>query len=677
MKSTEPKLLRFGRETCGDLARAESLEWLVTNGIGGYASGTVAGPRTRRYHGLLVAALEPPTARTVMVAEVHELLRSGRGETPLHASRWRDGSVIPRGFEHLEAFWLEGRTPVWRFSIGEHCLEKRIVMVPGRNVTLVLYRLVRGRAELRLEAKVLAAYRDYHKITQSGGWSMEIEERASELRVIPFEAGRVLRILGEGMTLTAAHSWYEGFLLARERDRGLDYLDDALHVATAAAELDPGGRAALIVSAEPGDYDSQAVLQQVAADEQAILERYRIHVGGVADEAGARLALAADQFLVRRAVAHEQGATIIAGYHWFTDWGRDTMIALPGLALYTGRPEVAREVLTTFARFVDRGMLPNRFPDSGAAPEYNTVDAALWYIEAVRSYVETTGDVELVRELWPVLEEIIRHHELGTRFGIVVDERDGLLRSGEAGVQLTWMDAKIGDWVVTPRIGKCVEINALWFNGLMALAGLAARLGRDPGEWQNRAEHVRVGFQRFWCAEVGYLYDVIDGPGGDDSSLRPNQVLAVALPASPLDPTRQRAVVEACADSLVTSHGLRSLAPAHADYQPSYIGDPAARDGGYHQGTVWAWLLGPFALAHHRVFGDARQARSFLEPLIDHLHTHGVGTIAEIFDGDPPHQARGCIAQAWSVAEILRAWTQLRLLEPELEGSPGPPRTHI
>lgn len=665
MTAYDPLPVRFGRETCGELERAESLEWLVTNGIGGFASGTVAGIRTRRYHGVLVAALDPPAARTVMVADVHEALRWDEQEHPLHASRWADHSVSPSGFVNIEAFWLEGSVPVWRFCVGPVCLEKRLTMARERNTTVISYRLVRAHAPVRLAVKVLAAYRGFHVVTQAGNWRMEVAPAAGGILVTAHAGARPLRVASGDMSLTPEHCWYERFLLRREQDRGLDDLDDALHVATAAVELEAGAEAALVVSADTEDVDPVSVFAEVARHERDVIVRYRARQGPRADAIGARLALAADQFIVHRTAETRdgsQGSAIIAGYHWFGDWGRDTMIALPGLALSTGRPEVARDILTTYARFVDQGMIPNRFPDAGGPPAYNTADATLWYLEAVRSYVEVTGDLALAEELWPVLHRIVGAHEQGTRYGIRADPRDLLLHAGEPGTQLTWMDARAGDRAVTPRIGKCVEINALWYSGLVALGELAEKMGREIEPWRERANRVRSAMQRFWCADIGHLFDVIDGPDGDDRddrTLRPNQLLAVSLFASALDAPQQRAVVDACARSLTTSHGLRSLAPDHPDYHPHYAGDVLSRDGAYHQGTVWAWLLGPFALAHYRVYGDARTARSFLEPLVDHLRAYGVGTIAEIFDGAPPHAPRGCIAQAWSVAEVLRAWSTL------------------
>jgi len=425
-----------------------------------------------------------------------------------------------------------------------------------------------------------------------------------------------------------------------------------------------------VLSAEPApDPDGEAAWARRARHESDTLSCWtRARPEAKTAPAWIRhLVLAADQFVVRRPLPDDpDGATVIAGYHWFGDWGRDTMIALPGLTLATGRPEVARKILTTFARFVDRGMLPNRFPDGGQAPEYNTADATLWYVEAIRAYHAATGDDGLLKDLYPMLESILAWHRDGTRYGIRQDPADGLLAAGEPGVQLTWMDAKVGDWVVTPRIGKPVEINALWYNALVAIAGFARRLRRPAEELDTQAARVATGFERFWNRHDGWCFDVLDGPDGNETALRPNQILAVSLPASALPPARRRAVVDACARHLLTSYGLRSLAPFDARYVGRYGGDQRARDGAYHQGTAWGWLLGPFALAHFNAYGDAARAREYLAPLADHLGDHGLGSIAEIFDGDAPFLPNGCIAQAWSVAETLRAWQAL--------GAPAPAR---
>jgi predicted glycogen debranching enzyme len=372
-----------------------------------------------------------------------------------------------------------------------------------------------------------------------------------------------------------------------------------------------------------------------------------------------RLVLATDLYRIARPIPEvPDGRSIIAGYPWFGDWGRDTMISLPGLCLATGRSDEARLILETFARFVDGGMLPNVFPGAGDKPEYNTVDAALWYVEAWRAYLEATGDESALRRVFPVLASIIDGYARGTRYGICVDPGDGLVRAGEPGVQLTWMDARVGDWVVTPRIGKPVEINALWYNALLALAGMAERIGIPGDANRAAAEKAKAGFARFRPPDGKGLYDVIDGPNGDDPSLRPNQIFAVSLPASPLDPEAQRSVIEACAP-LVTPYGLRSLAPDDLAYRGVITGPPYQRDGAYHQGTVWAWLLGHWALANYRVNGDPVAAQGLLAGIEPHLSDAGLGQISEIFDGDPPHTPRGCPAQAWSVACVLEAWWKL------------------
>jgi len=655
--------LAWGRETCGDLVAAESREWLCTNGVGGFASGTVAGTPTRRYHGLLVAALEPPLGRTLLAAQVHETVAYDGQNVALATSRWSGGAVAPDGYRQIESFRVDGTTPVWTYACGDALVEKRIWMEPGASTTYVRYAIVRARGPVGLALRVLVNHRDYHATTRAGDWRMDVTPVEHGVRVAAFDGARPVRLLAAGAEARPAHAWFRDFELVREAERGLDHVDDALHTVTFEAELAPGASLTLVASVEAAPaLDGEAAWRRRAAHEAGVLGRWMEARPGSPAAPGwvAQLVLAADQFIVRRPTPEDpDGLTVMAGYHWFGDWGRDTMIALPGLTLTTGRPEAARSILTTFARFVDRGMLPNRFPDAGEAPEYNTVDATLWYFEAIRAYHEATGDDGLLKDLFGVLESIVAAHRQGTRYGIRVDPADGLLASGEPGVQLTWMDARVGDWVVTPRTGKPVEVNALWYNALRAMAVFAARLGRPASEYRALADRVSAGFERFWHAPGGHCHDVIDTPAGDDATLRPNQILAVSLPESPLSLARQRAVVDAVAARLLTSYGLRSLAPGHPDYRGRNGGDQWSRDGAYHQGTVWAWLLGPFALAHYRVYRDAKAARSFLLPLADHLGDYGVGSIAEIFDGDAPFRPGGCIAQAWGVAEVLRAWHEL------------------
>jgi len=657
-------LIDFGRDICGDLNQAEAREWLVTNGLGGYASGTVAGLLTRRYHGLLVAALKPPVGRTLLIAKLDETAEYGSQAFELFTNRWHGGSVTPHGYRHLERFRLEGTVPVWTHAFADALLEKRIWMEQGANTTYVRYDLARGAGPVALRIKMLANYRDYHGSTRSNGWRMRVEDAARGLAVTAYDGAVPFYLLSDRGESEAAHDWHMGFDLAVERYRGLDDREDHLQVGTIRAAVDEGKPLTVVLSTDPN-----ASLDGVQALERR--RRHERHLAGAfakAHPAPAKQAplwveqavLAADQFIVDRPSPEDpEGRSVIAGYHWFGDWGRDTMISLPGLTLATGRPAIARQILKTFARFVDRGMLPNRFPDAGETPEYNTVDATLWYVEAIRAYHAATGDARLVRELFPVLAEIVDWHRRGTRYGIRLDHADGLLRAGEEGVQLTWMDAKVGGWVVTPRIGKPVEINALWYNALRAMTALARLAKKPAGEYEDLARRAAAGFGRYWNESLGYCYDVLDGPDGDDPSLRPNQIFAVALPESPLGSSQQKAIVDACARHLVTSHGLRSLAPHHPLYVEQYGGDQRSRDTAYHQGTVWGWLLGPFVTAHLKVYRDPVHARLFLEPMSRHLQAHGLGTMSEIFDGDPPFAPRGCIAQAWTVAEMLRAWAEL------------------
>jgi predicted glycogen debranching enzyme len=659
----------FGREVLGDLSVVSKREWLVTNGIGGFAGGTLANVLSRRYHGLLVAALQPPLGRTLLLAKLDETVEydgiypdSGR-LTPLYLNRWEDGTVEGNGHHYLNRFHLEGTTPVWTYAIANGLLEKRIWMQPGANTTYIQYHLIRATGPMGLTIKALGNYRDYHSTTIINDWSPDVEDVDHGLRITLFDGARPFYLFSDRATFSPRSDWYEDFFLAVEEFRGQrDVTEDHLYLAQLQVTLRPGERFAVVASTEAApNLDSVLAYGDRQAHEAALLARAGgLGESGTGDGAGdalRHLVLAADQFVVRRPTAADpNGQSIIAGYPWFSDWGRDTMIALPGLTLATGRPEVAASILRTYAQFVDQGMLPNRFPDAGETPEYNTVDATLWYFVALHEVVTATGDVALARELFPVLADIIDWHIRGTRYNIHMDEADALLYAGEEGVQLTWMDAKVDDWVVTPRTGKAVEINALWYNALCIMASLAEQLGEEAGRYAALAERVAAGFERFWNAPLGYCYDVLDAPAGPDGSLRPNQLLAVSLPHSPLSAERQRSIVDTCARHLLTPHGLRSLSPDDKAYIGRYAGDRRKRDGAYHQGTVWGWLIGPFVLAHRRVYGDVAAARSYLLPLLQHLNDHGVGSISEIFEGDAPFAPRGCTAQAWSVAEVLRAW---------------------
>ncbi|MEI2610693.1 MAG: amylo-alpha-1,6-glucosidase [Candidatus Promineifilaceae bacterium] len=652
-----PVTIDFGRQVVNDGAAAEKCEWLITNGIGGYASGTITGSLGRCYHGLLVAALQPPLGRTLLVSKLDETVRLGEQRFRLYSNRWSPEQVEPQGYFHLDRFHREGTTPVWTYSLADGLLEKRIWMQPGANTTYIRYDYVRGTRPLTMHLKAIVNYRDHHGRTREEDWEMDIRPVPDGLCCqVQGEENTPFYLLCRGAAATPRQVWYKDYYLPTENYRGLPDREDHLYAGLFQASLHPGQGLTMVVTTDAAaNRDGHTAYQERHTYEATLLAPLPAPSLPLAN-----LHLAADQFIVRRATRDDaEGRTVIAGYHWFSDWGRDTMIALPGLTLATGRPDVARSILRTFARFVAQGMIPNRFPDVGEIPEYNTVDATLWYVEALRAYHAATGDDDLLRELFPIVQDIITWHQKGTRYQIHQDMTDGLLYAGTPGVQLTWMDAKVDDWVVTPRIGKPVEINALWYNALRVMAAFATHLYQPADLYTQMADQVQASFARFWYDEGCYCYDVVEGAHGDDASLRPNQLLAVSLPHSPLSPGKQKQVVAACGRELLTPHGLRSLAPGHPDYQGTYGGDRYQRDGAYHQGTVWGWLIGPFVSAHYRVYGDAPLARSFLEPLLRHLNAHGVGSISEIFDGDPPFTPRGCIAQAWSVAEVLRCWTQL------------------
>jgi 4-alpha-glucanotransferase len=558
----------------------------------------------------------------------------------------------------IESFHLDYTVPVWMFAVGGRRVEARVWMEPGEDTTYLAWLLHPSAGEsdtLSLRVTLLVNNRDHHSDTWEDGFQPAVSLAGDTLRVV--DGTRfTLSLRAVRGTITPQRNWYRNFDLPIEAERGLGSTDSHLCVGYAEIELRSGAWCGIVASLRPDPSDDLlAALQRRLAHDQQVLD------AAPATDRGwiRRLILAADSFVFARPLPQvPDGQSVIAGYPWFGDWGRDTMISLPGLTLATGRPAIALRILRTFAGFVSQGMLPNVFPGAGETPEYNTADASLWFFEAWRAYFATTQDLASLRGAFPVLADMITWHLRGTRYGIGVDPADGLLRAGQPGVQLTWMDAKVGDWVVTPRIGKPVEVNALWYNALCIMSEFATRLGEaDP--YATQAATTEAGFGRFIRGDGQGLYDVIDGPTGIDASIHPNQVFAVSLPHTPLTQAVRSAVVEVCRRHLLTSYGLRSLAPGAADYHAHYGGDVRQRDGGYHQGAVWGWLLGHFALAAFRVTGDAAAAQALLEPMRDALADQGLGTIGEIFDGDAPHDPRGAPAQAWSVACTLQAWFAL------------------
>ncbi|MDQ6699427.1 MAG: amylo-alpha-1,6-glucosidase [Acidobacteriota bacterium] len=635
-------MIRFDRDVCSNLEIALQREWLETNGLGGFASSTIIGLNTRRYHGLLTAALNPPSERMVLLSKLEEVLVVDGKRHELSANQY-PGVIHPTGQHFQQAFGLDP-FPVFTWQVEDLELRKSVFLIQGENGVVVQYFLrAQGEAvrrDCRLELRPLIAFRDYHALTHENPvLDMLVNTTKGRATVRPYATLPALHFAHDAAEIECAGRWYYDFEYERERDRGLDYREDLFSPFALTFDLRERTQAVVIASLEPHAASEAGDLRQAEVARRKAL--------------GGGLAGAADQFLVKRG----DGRTVIAGYPWFEDWGRDTMISLPGLTLATGRPEIAKGILLEWSRFVNQGMLPNRFPDTGTQPEYNTVDATLWFFEAVRAVVEDTGDYAFVTDsLYDILAEIIEWHRRGTRYGIHVD-RDGLLSSGAAGVQLTWMDAKVRDWVVTPRRGKPVEIQALWYNALRIMEEFSLRANR-PGAFNEMADLAKRSFlDRFWNESAGCLYDVIDGDQRD-GSIRPNQVFAISLAHRMPDAERARGILNVVERELLTPFGLRTLAPGDPAYRGRYEGDPTKRDGAYHQGTVWPWLMGPFLSAYleaHEHGPEAcEQARTWLAPLRNYRESSGLGQLPEVFDGDAPHRPGGCIAQAWSVAEILR-----------------------
>ncbi len=653
-------IVRFGREICDDLEIALRREWLVTNGIGGYASSTITGSNTRTYHGLLVAALEPPVARTVLVGGTIETAVYDGRRYLLSVHEYGDSHFDPRGERQLESFTLDGMLPIWRYAAGDALIERRVWMARGANTTYLAFRVIRASRPVELSVTPLVSYRDFHTVASGAGWQMQVDAEKSSATDQAFAGATPMRMLADGGEFVPGGDWYWNFRLREESARGLPDHGDLYAPGAFRARLDVNQQLTLVFTAEDdADQDGERSLAAAQERQLALLDRAGVAGGSCLVQ---QLVLAADQFLVARADLHARtgasgGATsIIAGYHWFNDWGRDTMIALRGLTLATRRPDETAAILRNYAAFLKDGLLPNNFPDrADVEPAYNTADAPLWFIIGVDAYRRATGDDRAAAAFTPNLVDIIEHYLAGTRFGIGVDPADGLVHAGEAGLQVTWMDAKVDDWVVTPRIGKPVELQALWINALHIAADAVARNEPDRAKrYRASAEQARHSFlARFTNGDREHLADLVDGPSGDDWSLRPNQIFALSLPIALLDREPARKVLTAIGRALLTSYGLRSLSPKDSAYRGSCTGDRRSRDSAYHQGTAWAWLLGPYIEAIAR-FENVEQAKQLLLPLVDHLRDAGLGTISEIFDGDPPHTPRGAIAQAWSVAEILR-----------------------
>jgi predicted glycogen debranching enzyme len=598
-----------------------------------------------------------------MLVKLDETLTCPAGTFALATNRWIGGAVSPEGYKNIQSFALEGSVPLWTFACADVLLEKRIWMQSGANTTFIEYTLVSAPAPVTLIISGIADNRIFHNAGECA-WPATVTPLPDGVRIEPPAGGGLpLTLRSSAGTVAPASELYSGFYLPEEAERGLRSDDNHVHVVTFTVVLAPGATVQVLGSAETSTaFDPSALATRHTTDQALLTAWQNARIAGAPPPPDwvRQLVLAADQFVVDRTSSGQPaGKSVIAGYHWFDDWGRDTMISLPGLTLVTGRAPVAATILRTFARFVSQGMLPNRFPNIGQTPEYNTIDATLWYFQAIRAYFQATADTSILTDLFPVLSSIIDSHVQGTRYGIKVDQADGLLRGGQPGVQLTWMDAIVNGNVITPRIGKPVEINALWYSALIAMSNFAKVLGKSSTTYDLLAAKALSGFDRFWNPATNFCFDVLDGPNGNEDHLRPNQLFAISLTESPLTPARQRMVIEACSRTLLTSYGLRSLSPSDPQYRGIYQGPQTSRDAAYHQGTVWGWLIGPFIAAHLRVFQSAPDALRILEAVADHLHAAGLGTISEILDGDAPFEPKGCIAQAWSVAEYLRSFDQI------------------
>jgi predicted glycogen debranching enzyme len=660
LKKDKSQLLNF--------KEAAELEYLETNGLGGWSGSSITGAHTRRYHGLFVAAINPPTDRMVLLSKLDETIITGR-DAESDLTRYElscnvyDGDVIhPDGNRYLESF-TKDFFPEWIYNAGGMQLRKTICMIHGENTVVIRYEVLKADSEFTMELLPLMAARGYHELGHASPrmhWDVDFNNGVFHNQ--PDGVNHVY-IAVPGSSYEHTQRWFNNFKYGVEQYRGLDYTEDLFNHGIFSVQLDEGDELHIIISTEnPEGRNAKDLFKKELRRRRALLKNQP------EDETLQQLILAADQFIVKR---NEDLKTVIAGYHWFTDWGRDTMISLPGLTLSTGRFQDAKKILSAFAQSVSMGMLPNRFQEK-EPPEYNNVDGTLWYFIAVYKYLLATDDKKFVlSEILPVLKDIIDWHFKGTRYNIHVDD-DGLLYAGEVGQQLTWMDARIGTWVVTPRMGKPVEIQALWYNVLKIFAELLRlnKQKKDAEAVEGSAAKAKQSFDKlFWYEEGNYLFDVIDESGKPDSTLRPNQLFAVSLPFALLEGERAEAILKNIEEKLYTPVGLRSLPMEDAHYVHHYGGDQWHRDSSYHQGTVWSWLLGAYVDAAMKL--NTKSGKLKAKKIVDnfkyHLNEGCIGSVSEIFDADAPHHPRGCVAQAWGVAEVLRVMKEYELYDEKTE----------
>jgi predicted glycogen debranching enzyme len=643
-------MLQKDASTLHNYAESIQCEWLETNGLGGWAGSTLIGCNTRRYHGLLIAATIPPTERLSLVSKLDEAILLNGERFELSTNDYGD-VIAPNGYQYLKSF-TKNIFPEWIYETPACVVKKTIAMIHGENTTVIIYNIIQAPLSFQLELLPLLSVRGYHTLMQQNN---SVHEEAifndHTFKTKLYDGTPDIFIKVPGADYQTGPNWYLHFNYTAEKNRGLDFSEDLFTPGKFTIAVQEGDSIGIILSTEAtAGKDAHVLFEKEKLRRAQLLDTT---FTGSIDQL---LILAADQFIVQRG---EKLKTIIAGYHWFTDWGRDTMISLPGLCLSTGRYDDAKKILAAFANSVSQGMIPNRFPDNGEAPEYNNADGTLWYFIAIYKYMKVTGDEAfIVQTILPVLDQIIEWHLKGTRYNIHATE-DGLLYAGEPGLQLTWMDAKIGNWVVTPRMGKPVEIQALWYNALCIyseLLSLNMEKNRSE-EFAYKAAMAKQNFMgMFWNNNNNYLYDNIDENGSPVNEIRPNQLFAISLPFALIEGLKAKQVLQIVKEQLYTPVGLRSLAPTDKNYIPVYAGDTQHRDSAYHQGTVWSWLLGPFidAVVKLDTENGIQQAKKLIEAFSYHLGEACIGSVSEIFDGDEPHIPKGCVAQAWSVAELLR-----------------------
>ncbi|MFQ6136272.1 MAG: amylo-alpha-1,6-glucosidase [Candidatus Hydrothermarchaeales archaeon] len=667
-------MIRFGGAAL-NYDPAKEKEWIVTNGLGGYASSTIICTNTRKYHGLLVAALNPPVGRRLLLSKLEEEVITRDRGYQLSTNKFPD-VIYPEGFK-LQREFVYDIFPSFLYYLNNISVKKTVFMIRGFNATVISYEVENPGEPFTFRMRPLVNSRDFHSNLHSSFIDWSFEQKVGDKGVVikaSFDNAPVL-VLGSDLAGYANGGfWVYDMVYEKESFRGIDDRDDHYCPGEFWLEVEEGVTKFNIIAVGGGD-NTQGIFERFYSDNpkayEKLFEKERTRIESVVkrvydlhkigeDPRIEALSMMADSFIVERGSAKSK--SIIAGYPWFTDWGRDSMISLPGLTLVTGRFEDAKDVFRTYANHCKDGIIPNRFPDNGEEPEYNTADASLWFIYAVHKFLEYAGDYDFVKnELWNTLKDIIAQYMRGTEFDIHMDE-DGLISAGTEDIQLTWMDAKVGGWVVTPRDGKAVEINALWYNALKTMEALAKKFGEDSSLYKKFSTKAGKSFKKFWNEEKQCLYDVIKDDFKDDS-VRPNQIFAVSLPFSILDKNKEKEIVEKVFNELYTPYGLRSLSPKDEGYIGFYGGDQLQRDSAYHQGTVWPWLLGPFITAYIKTNNRSKKSKRIAERLLlslifDHLKDAGMGTISEIFDGDSPHHPRGCISQAWSVAEILRCYIE-------------------